>query len=196
MNAGSANSAARAHQAELLREARKPCILWLTGLPAAGKTTLAREIARQLHKLGLRAFVLDGDELRQGLNSDLGFSHAARSESVRRAGHAATLLADSGTIAVVALISPFRRHRERIRVLAGGGRFVEIFVDAPLEVCERRDPKGLYASARAGDIQSVTGVDSPYEPPEDPDIRLKSAEHPPDRLAGEVIRFLKGRNHL
>ena len=196
MNAGSANSAARAHRAELLREARKPCILWLTGLPAAGKTTLAREIARQLHKLGLRAFVLDGDELRQGLNSDLGFSHAARSESVRRAGHAATLLADSGTIAVVALISPFRRHRERIRVLAGGGRFVEIFVDAPLEVCERRDPKGLYASARAGDIQSVTGVDSPYEPPEDPDIRLKSAEHPPDRLAGEVIRFLKGRNHL
>lgn len=195
MNAGPASSAA-AHRTRPLREARKPCILWLTGLPAAGKTTLAREIARRLYKLGLRAFVLDGDELRQGLNSDLGFSHAARSESVRRAGHAARLLADSGTIAVTALISPFRRHRERIRALAGDGRFVEIFVDAPLEVCERRDPKGLYARARAGDIQSVTGIDSPYEPPENPDIRLKSAQHPPGELAGEVIHFLERRDYL
>lgn len=195
MNARPASSAAP-HHAQPLREARKPCILWLTGLPAAGKTTLAREIAHRLQKLGLRAFVLDGDELRQGLNSDLGFSHAARSESVRRAGHAAMLLADSGTIAVVALISPFRGHRERIRALAGDGRFVEIFVDAPLEVCERRDPKGLYASARAGDIRSVTGIDSPYEPPENPDIRLKSAQHPPDELAGEVIHFLERRDYL
>lgn len=189
-------SAAASGRTRPLREACKPCILWLTGLPAAGKTTLAREIARRLYRRGLRAFVLDGDELRQGLNSDLGFSHAARSESVRRAGHAARLLADSGTIAVTALISPFRRHRERIRALAGEGRFVEIFVDAPLEVCERRDPKGLYASARAGDIHSVTGIDSPYEPPENPDIRLKSAERPPDELAGEVIRFLEERDYL
>lgn len=193
---GEPERAAAARRARPLREARKPCILWLTGLPAAGKTTLAREIARRLYRRGLRAFVLDGDELRQGLNSDLGFSHAARSESVRRAGHAARLLADSGTIAVTALISPFRRHRERIRALASEGRFVEIFVDAPLEVCERRDPKGLYASARAGDIHSVTGIDSPYEPPENPDIRLKSAERPPDELAGEVIRFLEERDYL
>lgn len=178
------------------REARKPCILWLTGLPAAGKTTLAREIARRLETLGVRAFVLDGDDLRLGLNSDLGFSHAARAESVRRAGHAAKLLLDAGTIAVTALISPFRKHRERIRALAGDGRFVEIFVDAPLDVCERRDPKGLYASARAGEIQDVTGIDSPYEPPEDPDIRLRSAERPPGELAGQVILYLQEREYI
>lgn len=179
-----------------LREARKPCILWLTGLPAAGKTTLAREIARRLETLSVRAFVLDGDELRLGLNSDLGFSHAARNESVRRAGHAAKLLLDSGTIAIVALISPFREHRWQIRELAGRGRFVEVFVDAPLDVCERRDPKGLYASARAGDIHEVTGIDSPYEPPENPDIRLRSAESPPGELAGQVIRYLRERKYV
>ena len=179
-----------------LREARKPCILWLTGLPAAGKTTLALEIARRLEMLGVRAIVLDGDDLRLGLNSDLGFSHADRNESVRRAGHAATLLLDSGTIAVAALISPFRNHRQRIRELAGPDRFVEVFVDAPLHVCERRDPKGLYASARAGDIHDVTGIDSPYEPPETPDIRLLSAESPPDELAGQVIRYLQERKYL
>ena len=179
-----------------LRETRKPCIIWLTGLPAAGKTTLAREIARRLEKLGVRAFVLDGDDLRQGLNSDLGFSRAARNESVRRAGHAAKLLLDSGTIAVAALISPFRNQRQRIRELAGQERFVEIFVDAPLHVCERRDPKGLYASARAGDIRDVTGIDSPYEPPEDPDIRLRSAERPPGELAGQVIRYLQEREYI
>ncbi len=179
-----------------LHEARKPCILWLTGLPAAGKTTLAREIARRLETLSVRAFVLDGDDLRLGLNSDLGFSRAARDESVRRAGHAAKLLLDAGTIAVAALISPFRDHRQRIRELAGPDRFVEIFVDAPLHVCERRDPKGLYASARAGDIQDVTGIDSPYEPPENPDIRLRSAESPPDELAGQVIRYLKEREYI
>ena len=179
-----------------LREARKPCILWLTGLPAAGKTTLAREIARKLETLGVRAFVLDGDDLRQGLNSDLGFSRAARNESVRRAGHAAKLLLDTGTIAVAALISPFRKQRQRIRELAGHARFVEIFVDAPLHVCERRDPKGLYAGARAGDIQDVTGIDSPYEPPENPDILLRSAESPPGELAGRVIRYLHEREHI
>ena len=165
-------------------------------MPAAGKTTLAREIARRLETLGVRAFVLDGDDLRLGLNSDLGFSHAARNESVRRAGHAARLLVDSGTIAVTALISPFRKQRQRIRALAGDGGFVEIFVDAPLHVCERRDPKGLYASARAGEIQDVTGIDSPYEPPQNPDIRLRSAERPPEELAGEVIGYLEKNEYI
>ena len=195
MNARDA-SGASVNRKTRLRDARKPCILWLTGLPAAGKTTLAREIARRLEALGIRAFVLDGDDLRTGLNSDLGFSRAARNESVRRAGHAAKLLLDAGTIAVAALISPFRNQRQRIRELAGDGRFVEIFVDAPLHVCEKRDPKGLYASARAGDIQDVTGIDSPYEPPEDPDIRLRSAESPPGELAGEVIRCLQEREYI
>ena len=195
MNRRSASTASAGRESRF-REARKPCMLWLTGLPAAGKTTLAREIARRLETLGVRAFVLDGDDLRLGLNSDLGFSHAARNESVRRAGHAARLLVDSGTIAVVALISPFRKHRQRIRALAGDGRFMEIFVDAPLHVCERRDPKGLYASARAGDIRDFTGIDSPYEPPENPEIRLRSAEQPPDELAGEVIRYLEENEHI
>ena len=189
-------SPAPADPEKRLREARRPCILWLTGLPAAGKTTLAREIARRLESLGVRAFVLDGDDLRLGLTATSGFSHAARNESVRRAGHAAALLVDSGTIAVVALISPFRKHRQRIRALAGDGRFVEIFVDAPLHVCEQRDPKGLYASARAGDIRDFTGIDSPYEPPENPEIRLRSAERPPDELAGEVIRYLEENEHI
>ena len=195
MNARGAGCASAGRERRL-REARKPCILWLTGLPAAGKTTLAREIALRLETLGVRAFVLDGDDLRLGLNSDLGFSRTARNESVRRAGHAAKLLLDTGTIAVAALISPFRNLRQRIRALAGDGRFVEIFVDAPLHVCERRDPKGLYASARAGDIQDVTGIDSPYEPPENPDIRLRSAESPPGELAGQVIRYLQKRKYI
>ena len=189
-------SSASAGPERPLREARKPCILWLTGLPAAGKTTIAREIARRLETLGVRAFVLDGDDLRQGLNSDLGFSHAARNESVRRAGHAAKLLLDTGTIAIAALISPFHEQRQRIRELAGDGRFVDIFVDAPLHVCEQRDPKGLYASARAGEIRDVTGIDSPYEPPENSDIRLRSAEQPPDELAGQVIRYLQEKKYI
>ncbi|MDE0488698.1 MAG: adenylyl-sulfate kinase [Gammaproteobacteria bacterium] len=195
LNARSASSASAGRRKQL-REARKPCILWLTGLPAAGKTTLAREITQRLETLGVRAFVLDGDDLRLGLNSDLGFSHADRNESVRRAGHAAKLLLDTGTIAVAALISPFRDHRQRIRALAGPDRFVEIFVDAPLHVCERRDPKGLYASARAGDIHDFTGIDSPYEPPETPDIRLLSAESPPGDLAAQVIRYLEKGEYI
>ena len=167
MNRRSASTASAGRESRF-REARKPCMLWLTGLPAAGKTTLAREIARRLEALGVRAFVLDGDDLRLGLNSDLGFSHAARNESVRRAGHAARLLVDSGTIAVVALISPFRKHRQRIRALAGDGRFMEIFVDAPLHVCERRDPKGLYASARGRRYPGLHGHRFPLRTAREP----------------------------
>lgn len=171
-------------------------VLWLTGLPAAGKTTLAGEIARRLRELGLLVRVLDGDDLRDGLNADLGFSDADREENVRRFAEVARLFLDSGICVVAAVISPFRSGRARARAIVGTGRFVEIFVDAPLEVCQQRDPKDLYARARAGKIAGLTGFDAPYEAPQEPAIRLRTNKDTPQALAESVIRYLKDRKRL
>ena len=170
--------------------------LWLTGLPAAGKTTLAEHIAAALRGQGLAVCVLDGDEMRRGLNSDLGFSESGRDESVRRAAEVARLLLDSGIIAVAALISPFRAARQRAREAVGAGRFVEVFVDAPVEVCRERDPKGLYAKALAGEIKGLTGIDAPYEAPCEPQLHLRSDRSAPGELAGRVVDYLRGRGRL
>ena len=174
----------------------QPCVLWLTGLPAAGKTTLAGALASRLRNLGLPACVLDGDDLRRGLNADLGFSEAGRDENVRRAAEVARLLLDSGIFVVAALISPFRAGRKQARTVAGAHRFVEIFVDAPLEVCQQRDPKQLYAKARAGEITGLTGIDSPYEAPQDPELRLRSDQRLPDALADRIIGYLENQGRL
>jgi bifunctional enzyme CysN/CysC len=148
--------------------------VWLTGLSGSGKSTVAVECERLLLGAGRPAYVLDGDNLRHGLNGDLGYSAADRAENVRRVGHVARLLADAGVVALVPLISPYRADRDAVRALhaEAGIDFLEVHVDTPIELCERRDPKGLYAKARAGEIRGFTGIDDPYEAPEAPDLRL------------------------
>lgn len=148
--------------------------MWFTGLSGAGKSTIAVAVAQQLVASGRSVTVLDGDELRRGLNADLGYSAADRSENIRRVGEVARLMADAGLVVLVPVISPYRADREQVRTIhaASGLPFVEVFVDTPLDVCEQRDPKGLYAQARAGELTGLTGVDDPYEAPEKPDVRL------------------------
>lgn len=172
---------------------QKACVLWLTGLSGAGKSTTANAVEQRLHALGRHSYVLDGDNLRHGLTKDLGFTPVDRVENVRRIAEVAKLFVDAGLIVVVSVISPFRDEREMARRMMEAGEFVEVFVDAPLEVCERRDPKGLYRKARAGEIKNFTGIDSPYEPPERPDIVLKTAERSVDELADQVIAYLRSR---
>ncbi|MDP9386137.1 MAG: adenylyl-sulfate kinase [Actinomycetota bacterium] len=148
--------------------------VWFTGLSGSGKSTLAASLEAALVESGRPAYLLDGDDLRHGLNGDLGFSAADRAENVRRTAHVAALLADSGTVALVSLVSPYAADRQAARALhdAAGLRFAEVWVDTPLEICERRDPKGLYARARRGEIPDLTGVGAPYEPPADAELRL------------------------
>jgi adenylyl-sulfate kinase len=169
--------------------------IWLTGLPAAGKSTVAGALEERLVGEGRHAFLLDGDNLRHGLNGDLGFDEAARTENVRRTAHVARLLAESGTIAIVSLVSPYERDRRQAAELhcEAGLPFLEIFVDAPLELCERRDPKGLYARARAGEIDGLTGVDAPYERPPAPDLLLRSGEEPVETAVDRVLQTLSAR---
>jgi adenylylsulfate kinase len=150
-------------------------VVWLTGLSGAGKSTLATLLEQRLRAQGERTYLLDGDVLRTGLNRDLGFSAEDRAENVRRVGEVAWLMADAGLVVIVALISPFRRDRQAVRERFAPGRFFEVHVDVPLTVAESRDPKGLYRKARAGLLRDFTGIDSPYEPPEAPDVRLQTA---------------------
>ncbi len=151
--------------------------VWFTGLPGSGKSTVADAVAGHLIAAGRAVYVLDGDNVRHGLNADLGFSAADRAENVRRVGEVARLLADAGLVALVPVVSPYTAGRDRVRAAhdAAGLRFVEVFVDTPLATCETRDPKGLYARARAGELTGMTGIDDPYEPPESPDLTLAPA---------------------
>ena len=146
--------------------------VWFTGLPGSGKSTLARSVEARLAAEGVQAYVLDGDNLRFGLNSDLGFSPEDRAENIRRAGEVSALLHDAGVVVLAAFISPYLQDRERVRSLHPEGAFVEVFVDAPLEVCEQRDPKGLYARARSGAMEDLTGVTAPYEAPAAAEMRI------------------------
>ena len=148
--------------------------VWFTGLSGSGKSTIADAVAAALHDAGRPAYLLDGDNVRHGLNADLGFSAADRAENVRRIGEVARLMADAGLVVLVPVISPYRADRDRVRAAhaAAGLRFVEVFVDTPLALCEQRDPKGLYAKARAGELTGMTGVDDPYEAPESPELHL------------------------
>jgi bifunctional enzyme CysN/CysC len=172
--------------------------VWFTGLPGAGKSTIAAAVEERLIAAGQPAFLLDGDNLRHGLNGDLGFDEPARSENVRRTAHVARLLAESGTIALVSLVSPYAADRQAAAALhdADGLRFIEIFVNAPLELCERRDPKGLYARARAGELAGLTGVGAPYEPPSDPDLVLGACEETVDSGVERVLELLRARGMI
>lgn len=147
-------------------------VLWFTGLSGSGKSTVAGALEEALHKLGVSTYLLDGDNVRHGLCSDLGFSDADRKENIRRVGEVAKLMADAGLVVLTAFISPHRAERQMVRDLVGEGRFIEVFVDTPLSICEARDPKGLYKKARAGELRNFTGIDSVYEAPVNPEIHL------------------------
>lgn len=153
-----------------------PNVVWLTGLSGAGKSTIAQSLAQVFRASGEEVFVLDGDQVREGLCSDLDFSDQGRSENVRRIGEVAKLILDAGQTVIVACISPFKKDREQVRQRIGASRFVEVFIDCPMAICEQRDPKKLYAKARSGTVQKMTGISSPYEPPEDPCIHIKTHE--------------------
>ncbi len=166
--------------------------IWFTGLSGSGKSTIAVEVERLLVASGRPAYLLDGDNLRQGLNGDLGFSAADRTENVRRVGEVARLFADAGVVALVPVISPYLGDRARVREIhaMAGVPFAEVFVDTPIEICEQRDPKGLYAKARAGEIKDFTGVDAPYEAPESPELRLTPDDGQPAAQAVAVLALL------
>jgi adenylylsulfate kinase len=191
----------------------KGCVIWFTGLSACGKSTVANLLDHKLHSLGLHSFVLDGDNIRHGLNAapamlkqrhgeefakrfGLGFSAQDREENIRRIGAVAKLFSDAGIIAITAFISPYRVDRDRVRESLPDGDFIEIFVDAPLEVCEARDPKGLYKKARLGEVKGFTGIDDPYEAPLKPELVLDAAAKPAETLAEEVLAYLVSRNIL
>lgn len=182
------------HQPAVTRDARatRGLTVWLTGLSASGKSTVAIELERRLVAAGRPAYLLDGDNLRHGLNSDLGFSAADRAENVRRVAEVARLFADAGVIAVASLISPYASDRDAARAAheSAGLQFVEVFVDTPVDVCEQRDPKGMYAKARAGEITGFTGVDDPYEPPVSPDVVIRPEHGEPAAVAGRILDFL------
>jgi len=167
--------------------------VWLTGLSGSGKSTVAAALTERLAARGLLTYTLDGDNLRHGLNGDLGFSAADRAENVRRVAEVARLFADAGVVALVPVISPYRNGRDHARALhdAAGLAFIEVFVDAPIDVCEARDPKGLYAKARAGELTGFTGVDDPYEPPVAPDVVVETATSSVDEAADTILGFLE-----
>jgi bifunctional enzyme CysN/CysC len=173
-----------------LMKAQRPCIVWFTGLPASGKSTIANLVDRKLISRHVHTYVLDGDNLRRGLNRDLGFTDGDRVENIRRAGEVARLMVDAGLVVLCAFVSPFRSERQSVRELVGQDEFIEVFVDTPLEVCMNRDPKGLYKKAREGTVFNVTGLDSRYEPPRRPDITLATTDATAEALADTVIAEL------
>ncbi len=173
-----------------LRNYQKGSIVWLTGLSGAGKTTLGNQIERILFDQGRLVFFLDGDKVRNGLNADLGFSREDRTENIRRISEVSKLLAESGMIVIVAVISPFRKDRDNIRRTMEPGRFIEVFVDSPIEVCEERDIKGLYKKARGGLIKDFTGISSPYERPLSPEIHLRTNKETVDDSINKILDCL------
>lgn len=188
------------HEGNINREDRerllqqKGVVLWFTGLSGSGKSTLALAVEEKLFERGHLCFVLDGDNIRHGLNKNLGFSPEDREENIRRIGEVGKLFADSGVIAMTAFISPYRGDRDKARGLLEDGRFIEIFVEVPLDVAEQRDPKGLYKKARAGEIKEFTGISAPYEEPLSPEIVVNTGELDLDQSVDRVIRFLEDRD--
>ncbi len=207
------------HEHAVSREEREKsnghsgCVVWFTGLSACGKSTIANLLDHKLHSTGVRSFVLDGDNVRHGLNAGpamlkdvhgeefakrfgLGFSAQDREENIRRIGAVAKLFSDAGLMAITAFISPYRVDRDRVRATLAEGDFIEIFVDAPLEVCEARDPKGLYKKARAGQLKGFTGIDDPYEAPLKPELVLDASQKSAETLADEVLAYLKSAGKI
>ncbi len=178
------------------QKGQQPCVLWFTGLSGAGKSTIANLVEKQLFALGRHTYLLDGDNVRHGLNRDLGFTDADRVENIRRVAEVSKLMVDAGLIVLVSFISPFRAERRMARALFGEGEFLEVHVDTPLAVAEARDVKGLYAKARRGELRNFTGIDSPYEPPEHPEIRVDATRETPEDAAGRIVETLRGSGML
>lgn len=175
---------------------QKPCILWFTGLSGSGKSTIADGLEKRLYDLGKHTFLLDGDNVRHGLNNDLGFNDQDRVENIRRVGEVGKLFVDAGLIVLSAFISPFDSDRNIVRKLVKDWEFIEIFVDAPLEICEQRDPKGLYSKARRGEIPFFTGISSPYEIPQNPDIHIHTDKMKIEESIDVVIEYLYVKKYL
>lgn len=174
----------------------KGCTVWFTGLSGSGKSTIAVAVEKALWERGVRAYILDGDNIRHGLNSNLGFSPEDRTENIRRIGEVAKLFTDAGIVALTAFISPYRADRDKVRGLMGPGDFVEVYVDCPVEECEKRDVKGLYAKARAGQIKEFTGISAPYEAPEKPEIVLRTAEMSEAQSTAAVLGYLEEKGYI
>ncbi|MEC1622471.1 adenylyl-sulfate kinase [Bacillus mojavensis] len=185
------------HEASITKEEyqqknkHKSSILWLTGLSGSGKSTIANAAARELFEQGYQVIVLDGDNIRHGLNKDLDFSDEDRKENIRRIGEVAKLFVQQGTIVITAFISPFREDRDQVRQLVQAGEFNEVYIKCDIEICEQRDPKGLYKKARNGEIQFFTGIDSPYEEPEAPELVLDSGQYDREECKNQLIEFVK-----
>ena len=183
-------------QKRAILKQQKPCILWFTGLSGSGKSTIANAVESLLFGLNKHTYLLDGDNVRQGLNKGLGFTEADRIENIRRVGEVANLFCDAGLVVVTAFISPFAKDREMVRNMAMSGQFVEVFIDAPLSVCEQRDPKGLYKKARAGEIKDFTGIDSPYEVPANPELHIINDGISIEEAAIQVLDYLKKHAYI
>jgi adenylyl-sulfate kinase len=175
---------------------QKPCILWFTGLSGSGKSTIANALEAKLYDSRVHSYLLDGDNVRHGLNKDLGFDEASRVENIRRIGEVAKLFVDSGVIVLTAFISPFISDREIVRHLIEEGEFIEVFVDTPIAVCKARDPKGLYQKALSGEIKNFTGIDSPYEAPQKPEIHLKTDTITVDEGANQIVEYLQSKGYI
>ncbi|WP_102385328.1 adenylyl-sulfate kinase [Vibrio cyclitrophicus] len=184
------------HEDRVALKRQKPVILWFTGLSGSGKSTVANAVESKLLQMGKHSYLLDGDNVRHGLNKDLGFSDTDRVENIRRIGEVAKLFVDAGSIVLTAFISPFVSDRQQVRELVSEGEFLEVFVDTPLEVCEARDPKGLYRKARAGEIKHFTGIDSEYQAPLNPEIHLYTADLSIEACADFVVAELKRKGYL
>lgn len=190
------------HDATISKEERRAqnghgsVVLWFTGLSGSGKSTIANAVSHELFRQGINEYVLDGDNVRHGLNKDLGFSESDRNENIRRIGEVAKLFVDSGKIVTTAFISPFRSDRDGVRALFEEGEFVEVFIDCPLEECERRDPKQLYVKARRGEIKDFTGIDSPYEGPDHPEITIRSDQFSVEEAVEQILSYLREKNIL
>jgi adenylylsulfate kinase len=173
-----------------------PFILWFTGLSASGKSTLANIVEKKLFQLNYKTYLLDGDNVRHGLNKDLGFNEESRIENIRRIGEVAKLFLDSGIIVLTAFISPFKSDRDLARSLVEKEQFIEVFIDASLETCEKRDPKGMYVKARSGEISNFTGISSPYEPPENPEIHVINNKITLDDASDQIIEYLIEKKYI
>lgn len=184
------------HQERLTLKQQRPAVLWFTGLSGSGKSTIANAVERLLFEAGKHSYLLDGDNIRHGLNKDLGFSDEDRVENIRRIGEVAKLFVDAGNFVLTAFISPFNEDRKQVRELLEEGQFIEVFIDTPLELCEERDPKGLYKKARAGQIKNFTGIDSLYEAPMVPDIHVKTANKTVMQCAELIVSHLNEKGYI
>ncbi len=184
------------HQQRVAANGHQGAVLWFTGLSGSGKSTIANAVDKMLHDLGCKTYLLDGDNIRHGLNGDLGFSDSDRVENIRRIGEVSKLFVDAGLLVSTAFISPFATDREMVRNLVDKQQFIEVFVDTPLSVCEQRDPKGLYKKARAGEIKHFTGIDSDYDTPENPQVHIETAKQTVQQSAQLVIDYLRAEKMI